>query len=102
VISKSSGDVHNHASAGDTVRVVWGEEVFSIGNYSNFRVGPFERTTTIQTGETAAQAFARVNNDLREFASIEFKRKAYDFLRSIEQLTGMLSQSDAQRKAARA
>src|SRR5208282_5121556 len=95
-------EVHNHAAEGETVRVVWGEEVFNIGNYSNFRVGPFERSTSIRAGETSAQAIARLNDELREFASREFTRKAEAFLRSIDQLTGMLSEQENRRKAARA
>lgn len=88
--------------SGEIVSVTWAEEVFNMGNYSSFRVGPFSRSSSVRPGETVEQALERLNSDLSTFARAEFSRKAHEFLRSLDQLTGMISEQDNKRKAARA
>lgn len=70
---------------GSLVKVVWAEECYSPKQFNSYRVGPFEATTTIQKGETYAQAVERVLKDLNEVGEKERVRKRQEFLRMVGQ-----------------
>jgi hypothetical protein len=76
----------NAEESGESVSVTYGPELFSPRQFNNFTVGPFVVQTTVRQGETRLQAMQRASDDLRQFASIEYQRKATDF---IERLTKM-------------
>jgi hypothetical protein len=57
-----------HAKAGTTVRVTWGEEFYSIVPFNGFRVGPFEVTGRTLPGESITKATLRLHHELSSAA----------------------------------
>jgi len=75
------------SSEGDTVRVVWAEEAFSPQQFHSFRVGPFEATTRVESGETISMAADRAMRELRLWAEAERDRKKASYLKMVESTT---------------
>lgn len=66
-------------AVGDTIHYEWGQEVFNIGNYQSYRVGPFSMTTTVKPGETDEQALDRMHSVLSKHADKIFVAKRNEY-----------------------
>ena len=71
----------------ETIRVVWGEQLIAPRQYNNFKVGPFEMTTTVRAHETPEQAFDRVYAVLDERARSTYKQKIAAFEQAFRDAT---------------
>jgi hypothetical protein len=74
------------ASAGERVVLHYGPELFSPKQFNNFTVGPFQVETTTRPGESVTDALQRLSDEVRKFASLEYKRKANDYIERLKQL----------------
>lgn len=63
----------------EAIRVVWGEQLIAPRQYNNFKIGPFEMTTTVRDDETDEQAFDRAYAFLDERARATYKTKIAAF-----------------------
>jgi len=73
-------------SVGDSVTVVWAEELFAPVQYQSFRVGPFSITTKIRPGEDATAAMSRAWNYLDAFARKAYVQKRDDYLNRLAEV----------------
>lgn len=76
---------------GESATVTYGKETFTPRAFNTFEVGPFTATVNVLDDESLTSAMESANQELREFAAIEFKRKAEDFLKRLGVLTKMLA-----------
>ncbi len=76
---------------GASVTATYGKETFTPRAFNTFEVGPFTATVNVLDDESLTSAMESANQELREFAAIEFKRKAEDFLKRLGVLTKMLA-----------
>jgi len=76
-VSVNAADVR--AAAGQGVRVVWGKERFQPVSYNDFEIGPFEATGFARSGESIAQAQARIYAELETFAEAAREKKAASY-----------------------
>lgn len=71
-----------------SVMVTWGEEMYRVADFCNYRVGPFSAVVTPRPGETIARAAGRVMAELEEFASVERERKREAFVKALAKGAG--------------
>jgi hypothetical protein len=72
--------------SGERVVFHYGPELFAPKQFNNFVVGPFQVETTTRPGESVTDALQRLSDEVRKFASLEYKRKANDFIERLKQL----------------
>lgn len=70
-------------TVGDRLTMTFGEELFTPVPFNSFRVGPFTLETTLQPGETAQQAHARLVELHAGVVEAEFVRRLHDYLRRL-------------------
>jgi hypothetical protein len=68
---------------GEKVAYTWGESMYRVADFCNFKVGPFYAETTVREGETRAHALARLQRDVDGQADIMVAAKRDSYLKAL-------------------